>query len=188
MESVAFYLFGAFTIAFFIIVVSTNNLLYALSALAAGMVTLSSFYFLLGAEFLGVAQIIVYTGAVIVVYAFSLMFFDANKTLRERINNSTILLTLTAVLFILLLATLLIAPIVVWELDSSYTQSLLIAAQNLVGGESPLIQGVSDTQMIGYRLFAQYLIPFEVAAIMLLVAMIAGIVLASNKTSDKGVR
>lgn len=186
MEAIAFYLFGAISCALFLVVVSTNNLLYALSALAGGMLSISAYFFLLGAEFLGIAQIIVYTGAVVVVYTFSLMFFDTNKKLNEKINAPKLLLLVSAALFVLLIGALLLAPIVVWELDAPLAHSLLIAAQNLVGGESPMLADVPDMQMVGYRLFSQYLIAFELAAMLLLIAMIAGVVLASNPKKDEG--
>ncbi|OYZ56234.1 MAG: NADH:ubiquinone oxidoreductase subunit J, partial [Sulfuricurvum sp. 24-42-5] len=63
-EVVAFYLFAALTIAMFTITVMTLQALYALTAMAAGMIFISAFFFMLGADFLGVVQIIVYTGAV----------------------------------------------------------------------------------------------------------------------------
>ena len=79
LEAIAFYTFCALTLAMFLIVVTTRNILYALSALAAGMIFVSAFFFLLGAEFLGVVQIVVYTGAVIALYAFAMMFFEMKK-------------------------------------------------------------------------------------------------------------
>lgn len=181
MEIVAFYFFGALSIALFLIVVTTDNLLYALAALAGGMVLLSPFFFLLGAEFIGVAQIIVYTGAVIVVYAFGLMFFDANKAVKENIGSRVTLYSLGGSLIVLLFLAIVAAPIIVSQMDEGYAELTVIAAESLEGGAAPLIEGVPDTQMIGYKLFTQYLIPFELAAIMLLVAMVAGIVLAGKR-------
>lgn len=181
MEVIAFYFFGALSIALFLIVVTTNNLLYALASLAGGMILLSPFFFLLGAEFIGIAQIIVYTGAVVVVYAFALMFFDSNKIIHENVHSKFNLYALGGVLVVLLLLAIILTPIIVLQSEESYTQSMMIIAQNLQGGASPILEGVPDAQMIGYRLFTQYLIPFELAAIMLLVAMVAGIVLAGKK-------
>ena len=69
-EAIAFYFFMVLSIVAFLVVVSTRNILYALTALVSGMIFISSFFFSSGAEFLGVVQIAVYTGAVIVMYAF----------------------------------------------------------------------------------------------------------------------
>ncbi len=166
LEAIAFYTFCALTLAMFLVVVTTRDILYALSALAAGMIFVSAFFFLLGAEFLGVVQIVVYTGAVIALYAFAMMFFDTQKLQNERISNPKVLFALTG-LGALLLVVVVVAPVI---------------AQNLTSLEAtiPLQEGVGNVQMIGYILFTKFLIPFEIAAIMLLVAMVAGIVLAGK--------
>jgi len=83
IQTLAFYFFSAVCLALFCIRGFSKNVLYALSALAGGMVFMSGFFFLLDAEFLGVVQIIVYTGAVIVLYGFALMFLGADKNVSE---------------------------------------------------------------------------------------------------------
>lgn len=173
-EAIAFYTFCALTLAMFLVVVTTQNILYALSALAAGMIFVSAFFFLLGAEFLGVVQIIVYTGAVIALYAFAMMFFDSQKLQEEKVENPKLLFLLSGG-GALLLVLIVIAPVI---------------AENLTSLEAtiPIKAGVGNVQMVGYVLFTQFLIPFEIAAVMLLVAMIAGILLAKGlrKTFKEG--
>ena len=165
-EAIAFYVFSTLSLVMFLIVVSTKNILYALSALAAGMIFISAFFFLLGAEFLGVVQIVVYTGAVIALYAFAMMFFDAQKLQNEKIENPRLLFLLTG-LGALLLVVVVVAPII----SENLTQ---------LTPQIPLNQEIGNVQMVGYVLFTKFLIPFEIAAIMLLVAMIAGIILAGK--------
>jgi len=163
-EAVAFYLFAFLTIAMFYIVVTTSQALYALTALAAGMIFISAFFFILDADFLGAVQIIVYTGAVMALYAFGMMFFDTTREVKEKQGNKYIIFglsTLAAVLVVVIFA----APMVSDNIVALY----------------PALDGVGNTQMVGLVLFTKYLIPFEVAAIMLLVAMVAGIVLAGKK-------
>lgn len=163
-EAVAFYLFAFLTIAMFYITVTTSQALYALSALAAGMIFISAFFFILGADFLGAVQIIVYTGAVMALYAFGMMFFDTTREVKEKQGNKYIIIglaTLAAILVVVIFA----APIVSDNIVALY----------------PAIDGVGNTQEVGLVLFTKYLVPFEVAAVMLLVAMVAGIVLAGKK-------
>jgi len=163
-EAVAFYLFAFLTITMFLITVTTSQALYALSALAAGMIFISAFFFILGADFLGAVQIIVYTGAVMALYAFGMMFFDTTREVKEKQGNKYIVVglsVLTAVLVVIIFA----APMV---------------SENIVA-HYPSIVGAGNTQEVGLVLFTKYLIPFEVAAIMLLVAMVSGIVLAGKK-------
>ena len=163
-EAVAFYLFAFLTITMFIITVTTSQALYALTALAAGMIFISAFFFILGADFLGAIQIIVYTGAVMALYAFGMMFFDTTRSVKEKQGNKFIitgLSTLAAVLVVLIVA----APMVSDNIVAFY----------------PAIDSMGNTQNVGLVLFTKYLVPFELAAVMLLVAMVAGIVLAGKK-------
>jgi len=163
-EAIAFYLFAFLTIAMFYIVVTTKQALYALTALAAGMIFISAFFFILGADFLGAVQIIVYTGAVMALYAFGMMFFDSTRDVKEKQGNKFIIVglsTLAAVLVVVIFA----APMLSENIVALY----------------PHVDGIGNTQEVGIVLFTKYLIPFEVAAVMLLVAMVAGIVLAGKK-------
>ena len=164
-EIIAFYLFSALTAGMFLIVVLSKNALYAMSALAAGMIFIAGFFFLLDADFLGVVQIIVYTGAVMALYAFGMMFFDTTKDIKEDIRDKKIIYTL-AIISAVLIVIIISAPIfAVTGLDLP----------------APLIEGANNPQMVGIVLFTKYLVPFELAAVMLLVAMIAGIILVSKK-------
>ena len=166
-EAVAFYLFSFLTIAMFYITVTTSQALYALTALAAGMIFISAFFFILGADFLGAIQIVVYSGAVMALYAFGMMFFDTTRDVKEKKGNKYIVVglsTISAVLLVLIFA----APMVTDNITALY----------------PMVEGAGNTQEVGMVLFTKYLIPFELAAIMLLVAMISGIVLAGKKMDD----
>ena len=163
-EAIAFYLFAFLTIAMFFITVTTSQALYALSALAAGMIFISAFFFILGADFLGAVQIIVYTGAVMALYAFGMMFFDTTREVKEKKGNKFIIVGL-ATLAAIMVVVIFVAPLVSDNINAFY----------------PMVEGVGNTQEIGMVLFTKYLIPFEVAAVMLLVAMVAGIVLAGKK-------
>ncbi len=163
-EAIAFYLFAILTIVMFSITVMTSQALYALTALAAGMIFISAFFFILGADFLGAIQIIVYTGAVMALYAFGMMFFDTTRALREKHTNPKLVLAMGAIAALLVVA-ILIAPIVSTNIEAIY----------------PIHPDVGNSQAVGMVLFTKYLVPFEVAAVMLLVAMIGGIVLAGKK-------
>ncbi len=163
-EAVAFYLFAALTIVMFTITVMTSQALYALTAMAAGMIFISAFFFILGADFLGAIQIIVYTGAVMALYAFGMMFFDTTRRVVEKRTNPRFVIVLGAMAAVLVVF-IVLAPIVTNNLSAHY----------------PIDPSVGNSQAIGMVLFTKYLVPFELAAVMLLVAMIAGIVLAGKK-------
>jgi NADH-quinone oxidoreductase subunit J len=163
-EFIAFYVFAISTTILFLITAFSKNVLYAMTALAAGMVMISGFFFLLGADFLGVVQLIVYVGAIMALYAFAMMFFDSTKDIKEKHGNPFIVFLLggmMAVTFVVMFS----APIIGENIEALY----------------PIVEGVGNAQAVGMVLFTKYLVPFEVAAVMLLVAMIAGIILAGKK-------
>jgi NADH-quinone oxidoreductase subunit J len=167
-EVVAFYIFSALTIGFFLIAVFSKNALYALSSLAGGMVFISGFFFLLEAEFIGVVQIVVYTGSVMALYAFGMMFFDTARDVKENISSKRLIYAL-GILSAVLITAIFCAP--VWS-------KRILAV-------SPIDADISNSLMIGQALFTKYLAAFELAAVMLLVAMIAGIVLVSKKMDEQ---
>ncbi len=162
-EIVAFTLFSALSISMFSITVFTSNTLYALSSLAAGMIFLSGFFFLLDAEFLGVVQIVVYSGAVMALYAFAMMFFDSLSDIYEDIKKQRNVFLLSG-LSALILVVILIAPILGQKLEL----------------ENHTDENLSNAVNIGQVIFTKYILVFELASIMLLLAMISAIVLASK--------
>jgi len=163
-EIVAFCLFSVLTITMFSITVLTNNALYALSSLAAGMIFISAFFFLLNADFLGAVQIVVYTGAIMSLYAFGMMFFDSLSEVKEKVKNPRLVFLLSGMLA-LIVVVIFISPILGENLDANL----------------PINPAYGNTVDVGLVLFTKYLVPFEVTAIMLLIAMIGGIVLAGKK-------
>ena len=159
IQTLAFYFFSAVCLALFGISVFSKNVLYALSTLAGGMVFMSGFFFLLDAEFLGVVQIIVYTGAVIVLYGFALMFLGADKNVSEPKKGARLFFALSGVIAFLLVI-------------------IAVVANNV---ETLKILNTDDTEALGMIIFTKYLAIFELAAVMLLVAMICAIVLAHKQ-------
>lgn len=166
-EATAFYLFAFLTVAMFWIAVTTKHALYALTALAAGMIFVSAFFFILEADFMGVVQIIVYSGAVMALYAFGMMFYDTTRELHEKSVNNTLVFGLGA-MAALIVVVMVCAPLVGENIQAHY----------------PILEGIGNSQAIGMVLFTKYLVPFEVAAVMLLVAMIAGIVMAGKMMDE----
>ncbi|MDR1008273.1 MAG: NADH-quinone oxidoreductase subunit J [Campylobacteraceae bacterium] len=163
-EVIAFYLFAVFTVALFLITVFSKNALHSMSSLAGGMVFVGGLFFLLDAEFIGVVQIIVYTGAVMALYAFGMMFFDTAQEIKENIAAKRAIYTLW-IFVAILLVTIVCVPIFANTLQAS----------------APINENVSNAHALGLVMFTKYLAAFELTAIMLLVAMIAGIILVSRK-------
>lgn len=166
LEAISFYLFAILIIASFSIVVLSANILYSMSALAAGMIFISGIFFTLGAEFLGVVQIAVYTGAVMALYAFGMMFFDSSKEVREYKQHTKTIAFLSVGSALMVAIIILIPRIVIISIGEGADNS----------------QG--NIEALGKLLFTKYLLPFELAAIMLLIAMIAGIILVKKEEKE----
>lgn len=156
-DTIAFYVFAILVLPSFIICVFTTNILYSLASLAFGMILVSGFFFLLNAEFLGVVQIIVYTGAVVVMYAFGMMFFDSASEIREKHNS---------------------------KLNLSFIVSLLFIGLFIIFGDvfNVKVEHSHNTNDLAKALFNDYIVTFEVAAIMLLMAMIGSIAVGIHKS------
>ncbi|MBZ8007503.1 NADH-quinone oxidoreductase subunit J [Campylobacter sp. RM9334] len=166
-ELIIFYIFAALVAGFFIIAVSSKNILYSLSSLACGMVFLSAHYFLLGSEFLGAAQIIVYSGAVLGLYSFAMMFFDLSKELKEKLKHKKTFFSLS-----ILASVLMIIMTLGFKLNLS--QSSLLVSEEL-----------ENTRSLGIILFTKYLLAFEIVAVVLLMVIIAAIVLVAKKIKEE---
>ncbi|MDR1975474.1 MAG: NADH-quinone oxidoreductase subunit J [Campylobacteraceae bacterium] len=168
-ELIAFYLFSAIVAALFLVTVFSKNALYAMSALAGGMVFIGGLFFVLDAEFIGVVQIVVYTGAIMALYAFGMMFFDTTQEVKEHITAKTTIYTLWIIAAVLLVL-IVCAPIFGSAIEAS----------------APIDESLNNAHSLGLLMFTKYLAAFELTAVMLLVAMMAGIILVSRRLNEGG--
>ncbi|EBD1720536.1 NADH-quinone oxidoreductase subunit J [Campylobacter coli] len=169
IEILAFTFFSVVVLGFFLVAVLSKTMLYSLSALAGGMVFLSGFYFLLDAEFLGVIQIIVYSGAVLGLYSFAMMFFDSSKEFKEKLRAKKsffLLVILSAVLLLFML------------LGFKY--------QNIAGDLALNDPNLFDyNKQLAFAIFSKYLLAFEFIAILLLIALVCAIVLTHKELTKE---
>ncbi|MBT0827629.1 NADH-quinone oxidoreductase subunit J [Campylobacter lari] len=159
-EMIAFCLLSVLVLGFFLISVLSTSVLYAISSLVVAMVFLSGFYFLLNAEFIGAIQIIVYSGAILGLYSFAMMFFDASIKVKESLKGKRIFIF--AVIFS---AVLLVSIIMGYEFGLNETSE---------------VYSLDSTQQIGFALFTKYMLAFEFMAILLLIALICAIALTQK--------
>lgn len=159
-ETIAFCLLSVLVLGFFLISVLSTSVLYAISSLAAAMVFLSGFYFLLNAEFIGAIQIIVYSGAILGLYSFAMMFFDASIKVKESLKGKRIFIFAVIFSAILLIG--------------------IIMGYNFSLNEANEIYSLDSTQQIGFALFTKYMLAFEFMAILLLIALICAIALTQK--------
>ncbi|RTJ15216.1 NADH-quinone oxidoreductase subunit J [Campylobacter jejuni] len=169
IETLSFVFFSVVVLGFFTIAVLSKNMLYSLSALAGGMVFLSGFYFLLDAEFLGVIQIIVYSGAVLGLYSFAMMFFDASKEFKEQLKAKKSFFTL-----VVLSAILLLAMLIGFKYQNISTDLPL---------NDPAL--FDFNKQLALAIFSKYLLAFEFIAILLLIALVCAITLTHKELTKE---
>ncbi|AJC85348.1 NADH-quinone oxidoreductase subunit J [Campylobacter peloridis] len=158
-ETIAFCILSILVLGFFLISVLSKSVLNAISSLAAAMVFLSGFYFLLNAEFIGAIQIIVYSGAILGLYSFAMMFFDASIKVKETLRGKRMFI------FAVIFGAVLLVSIIMgynFKMNDNFTYDL------------------SSTEQIGFILFTKYMLAFELMAILLLIALVCAIVLTQK--------
>jgi NADH-quinone oxidoreductase subunit J len=164
MTLALFSYFAAVILITGILVVSLANPVYAVLSLLVMFFHVAGIYILLNAEFIAAVQILVYAGAILVLYLFVVMLL--NLTSKEKSHTKQYLMGsfVGITLFI--------------ELMIFLSRSIFSGTPGTDSIEK--IQTTGNTQAIGEALFTTYLWPFEVASLVLLVAMIGAIVLSKN--------
>jgi NADH-quinone oxidoreductase subunit J len=162
INAIFFYLFAGITVASAVMVIAARNPVHSVLFLILAFVNAAGLFVLLGAEFLAMILIVVYVGAVAVLFLFVVMMLDVDFTeLRHGLLNY---LPVGALIGGILLAELLLV-VGGWVIAPAARQSAAVAAN------------VSNTQALGLVLYTKYVYFFEAAGIILLVAMIGAIVM-----------
>ena len=172
-ESALFHLFGAIAIIASLLVIAQKNPIYSVLLLIASFGALSGLYVLLDAPFVAVIQIIVYAGAIMVLFLFVVMLLNAPHEDTEHDLEVHPLLRGGP-----LRAGALLAAALFVELTWALTKG---------GGESGGFPGAAVTSVaaIGRSLFTDYAFAFEVTSILILVAMVGAVVLARREPGTK---
>jgi NADH-quinone oxidoreductase subunit J len=154
-----FYFFAALAVAGAAMMVTRKNPVHSAVYLVVTFVAISAIYVQLGADFLFAVQVLVYAGGIMVLFLFVIMLVNLEES--RRFSGGKLHLGLSAVLAVVLFG--MMARVFVKE----------IAAPPAVA--APMAEG--NLEMVGSLLYQNYLIPFEVVSLLLLVAMIGAIVL-----------
>ena len=164
---IAFLLFAATTVASAVAVISVRNPVHAALSLVLTFFSVACVWIIAGAEFLGVALILVYVGAVMVLFLFVVMMFDVDvRPLREGFARY---LPLGLVVALVMLAEILMLIGV---------KAQMVAP---LAADAAELANVSNTAWLANTLFTTYLLPFEVAAVILTVAVIAAVMLTLRR-------
>jgi NADH-quinone oxidoreductase subunit J len=167
-EAIAFYTIAAFILGFAILVVTTRDTVHSVLFLVLDFLFVAALYVLLNAPFLAVIQILVYAGGIVVLYLFVVMLVNLKRPPEAHQDPHR----RTSLGFGLAAAVLLeLGAIAVY----GYARPAVVAP---VTSAMPVS---GNTEQVGWLLYTNYLIPFEIASMLLLVAMIGAIILAKRE-------
>lgn len=147
------------------VAIASPNLIYSVLALLVTFIHIAGIYVLLNAEFIAVLQIIVYAGAILVLYLFVLMFFNPKEE-KQYLQTQ---LPVGIFLVVVILGLMVLAA----------TKSQIFAGRGVFTVQSARLSG--NTQWIGQALYTDFIFPFEIASFILLVAMLGAIILAGRR-------
>jgi NADH-quinone oxidoreductase subunit J len=169
---ILFYVFAAVLFVSAVGVITARNPVHAVLFLVMAFVTSAFIWMLMEAEFLAIVLVLVYVGAVMVLFMFVVMMLDINiAQMREGFTRYA---PLGVVIAIVVVAEI-VSVVVVKSLDMPVAAPVAAAASQ-----------VGNTQALGELLYSEYLYPFELAAVLLLVAIVAAIVLTlRHRTGHK---
>ena len=167
-EAIVFYTLATFIIGFGVMVVTTKNPVHCVLFLVANFLCVAMIYVLLAAEFLAIIQILVYAGGIVVLYLFVVMLVNLRRPPDAQID------TRRQARLGFALAALLLAEISAILMYSAVHPS---SAATI----APQVASRGNTETVGMLLYTDYLVPFEVASMLLLVAMVGAIVLARRE-------
>ena len=170
-----FYFFGAVAVIASLLVIAQRNPVYSVLLLIASFGALSGLYILLDAPFVAVVQIIVYAGAIMVLFLFVVMLLNAPHEETDFDERTHPLLRPGPMRFGAALAVALIAELA-WALSRS--------AQGTTFSSAP----VTSVAAIGQSLFTDYAFQFEVTSVLILVAMVGAVLMARREERPGGKR
>ncbi|HSM50440.1 MAG TPA: NADH-quinone oxidoreductase subunit J [Thermoanaerobaculia bacterium] len=171
--TILFYLFAAVVVAGAVGVVALRNPMYGALCLLATFLGVAALFLLRHAEFVGVVQIFVYGGGVMVLFLFVIMLVNLHRLRETRMLASTAPL---AVVVAVLLVGLLLWAVVALPGGGAGEGAAGTAALREVAGEE-----LGNSEAVAWVLFRDHLVAFEVASLFLLVAMIGAVVLGRRR-------
>jgi NADH-quinone oxidoreductase subunit J len=167
MEMLTFLVFAALALGSSIVVVAHKNPVYSTMSLVLTLFSVAVLFVMLGAPFVGVLQVLIYTGAIVVLFLFVIMLLNLQP--KGRVDRSGLSLQLAAAAGGAVILFLLIG-LALWRAGLPPLQPLTAEMVNL--------------KTLSRNLFAEYLLPFEIVGLLLLVATIGATVVARRPPEE----
>ena len=179
-EAIVFWTLAVLILGLGILVISARSAVHSVLFLVVNFLLVAVLYVTLGAEFVAVIQVLVYAGGIVVLYLFVVMLVNLKKAPERYADPRRVPWTGT------LLAGAVLAEVIAIGFYSTVSGGGSAATGGGLGADTPFADcGAGslvscNTEQLGWVLYTSYLIPFEVASMLLLVAMVGAIVLAKR--------
>jgi NADH-quinone oxidoreductase subunit J len=166
LDLFVFYIFAGLAVISALLMVTRRNVVHSAIFLATALLATAGIFLSLNAEFLFIVQIILYTGGIMVLYVFVIMLVNLDVALHQvQFNRKWYVAALLAVV-----------------LGLQAGAALLVSSRTLYTSPPAPAEALEpNTEQVAWGLFHTYLLPFEIASILLLVAMIGGVVMAKKR-------
>ncbi len=166
LDLVLFYFFAALAVGGAVLVVTRRNVVHSAIFLATALLATAGIFLTLHAEFVFIVQIILYTGGILVLYVFVIMLVNLDVALHQvQFNRRWYVSLVLAVV-----------------LGSQAFAAIMVSRQSLYALPPAPAQALEpNTEQVAWGLFHTYLLPFEIASVLLLVAMIGGVAMAKKR-------
>jgi NADH-quinone oxidoreductase subunit J len=170
LQLICFYLFGFVTVAAALAVITLKNTVHAVLALVLTFFSAACLWMLLDAEFLALALIVVYVGAVMVLFLFVVMMLDLDQ---EKLREGFVKFLPVG---LIVAAAMLVEMLGLIGVRAMHAQ--------VMGPDPAAAAGLSNTAWLGTALYTRYLLPFEIAALILTVGVVAAVALTLRQRAD----
>jgi NADH-quinone oxidoreductase subunit J len=169
-DKISFYFFGGLAVVSAILVVTRRNAVHSAIFLITALLATAGIFLELHAEFLFIVQVILYVGGIMVLFVFVIMLVNLDVAIRQIQFNR---MWLVALLMTVVLGAQ--VYMVFHYAHTGMTEPIFHMQPAPAAALEP------NTELIGETLFGQYMLPFEIASILLLVAMIGAVVMAKRR-------
>lgn len=179
MEQTIFYLFSAIMLGAALRVITAKNAVHAVLSLVLTFFTAGALWLFMRAEFLAIALVVVYVGAVMVLFLFVVMMVDVNADkLREDFRRAVPLAMGVGAVIVIEMV------VIIGRLASAPLPEKALVGKD-AGMANALGMPLSNTKGLGELIFTDYLLPFEAAGMILLVAMVAAIAITMDRSKTQ---
>ena len=167
-DTLLFYAFALITLVGGVLTITRRNAIHSAISLIVSLLGVAGLYLMQQAEFLFAVQIVLYVGGIMVLFLFVIMLVNLDQAAKQRQFNRQWLVALAAVAVVA-------AEIAYFMYRGA--GSIHIAEAAVPGTPA----GIGNTEMIADSLFGEYLLPFEIASVLLLVAVVGSVVMAKKR-------